>query len=84
MPFLLCVVQTKQKKWQRCGDDEMSWVLIFVMLTESGELNHTELDRFNSMDSCFEAVQNYIDSIGEDPRPWNWDMLCLEDIRKEA
>ena len=57
-----------------------SWLLVFIMLTKAGEIETHEVDSFTSLEKCFEAMEVIVYEAG-DPEPFNWDFVCLEDIR---
>ena len=53
------------------------WVLVFVMLTPTGEIQTHEVDFFGNIDDCFITAEELVMSA-DDSRPWNWDFVCLE------
>jgi len=53
------------------------WVLVFVMLTSTGEIETHEVDFFGNIDECFQTADELVMSA-DDSRPWNWDFVCLE------
>lgn len=53
------------------------WVLVFIMLTPTGEIETHEVDFFGNIDECFQTADNLVMSA-DDSRPWNWDFVCLE------
>lgn len=53
------------------------WVLVFIMLTPTGEIETHEVDFFGNIDECFQTADDLVMSA-DDSRPWNWDFVCLE------
>ena len=53
------------------------WMLVFVALTQTGEVETHVVDFFGDMDSCF-ATADEIVSKTDESQPWNWDFVCLE------
>lgn len=53
------------------------WLLVFVMLSPTGEVETHEVDIFGTIDACFQTADELVMSA-DDSRPWNWDFVCLE------
>jgi len=53
------------------------WMLVFVMLQSNGEIATQEIDIFGHIDDCMYAAEIYV-AQAEDPKPYNWDFVCLE------
>ena len=53
------------------------WILVFIMLTPTGEIETHEVDFFGNIDECFQTADDLVMSA-DDSRPWNWDFVCLE------
>ena len=63
----------------------MKWVLVFIMLTPSGELVHDTIDTYDTIDECMISMDDIIFSNGYDEiEPYNCDFIFLQDVRHRA
>lgn len=53
------------------------WLLVYIVLTSTGEIETHKIDLFGSLDECMYTVEEIVDRAGN-PRPWNWEFTCLE------
>lgn len=53
------------------------WVMVFVGLMPDGSVETAQVDMYGTLDDCMMAVEEIVIDAG-DPKPWNWDFVCLE------
>ena len=59
--------------------------LVFIFLQPNGVIDTVVLDQYPDMESCYIAMDAYVVASGIlDEPPFNWDFVCLEDIRTKT
>jgi hypothetical protein len=53
------------------------WLLVYIVLTPTGDVETHKIDLFGSLDECMYTVEEIVEQA-ENPRPWNWEFTCLE------
>lgn len=53
------------------------WMMVFVGLLPDGTVTTTKMDLYGTLDECMYAIEEIVIDAG-DPRPWNWEFVCLE------
>ena len=59
------------------------FLLVFVALLPTGQIDTTIVSEHASMEECFYAMDKFVIESGVDDYPMNWDFVCLEDIRNK-
>tara|TARA_B100000900_G_scaffold190335_1_gene161244 strand:- start:229 stop:429 length:201 start_codon:yes stop_codon:yes gene_type:complete len=60
------------------------FLLVFIFLQPTGNIDTVVLDSFPDLHSCYIAMDQVVASSGMiESEPMNWDFVCLEDIRNK-
>lgn len=61
-----------------------TFLLVFIGLPESGEFQTAIIESYDSLEECYIAMDNFVEHSGVPDEPWNWDLVCLEDVRNSV